>query len=156
VTLASLRATLRGVRRIALDTSVILSAGDAADARQPCARWILDEIERGRFSFAVVSSLTVAESLVRAVSSSFEEGIAAQAALRSFPHLTVAALDFDIAVEVAHIRGATKLKVPDAIVLGTAIAHHVDAIVHGDAQWATKAKPYAATLRLVDLGDHRP
>jgi len=156
VTVVSLQATLRSVRRIALDTSVILAASDAADARQPCARWILDEIERGRFSFAVVSSLTVAEALVRAVTSSFEDGIAAQTALRSFPHLTVAALDFDVAVEVAHIRGATKLKMPDAIVLGTAIAHQVDAIVHGDAHWATKAKPYAAALRLVYLGDHCP
>ena len=156
MTATSLQATLRGVHRIALDTSVILAASDAAHPRQPCARWILDEIERGRFSFAVVSSLTIAEALVRAVTSSFEEGIAAQAALRSFPHLTVAGLDFDIAVEVAHIRGATKLKMPDAIVLGTAIAHEVDAIVHGDAQWATKAKPYAAALRLIYLGDHCP
>jgi predicted nucleic acid-binding protein len=135
---------------------VILAASDAADPRQPCARWILDEIERGRFSFAVVSSLTIAEALVRAVNSSFEEGIAAQTALRIFPHLTVAALDFDVAVEVAHIRGATKLKMPDAIVLGTAIAHQVDAIVHGDAQWATKANLYATALRLVYLGDHCP
>ncbi|MDP9252817.1 MAG: hypothetical protein M3O80_07410, partial [Chloroflexota bacterium] len=101
MTLASLQATLRGVRRIALDTSVILAAADAADPRQPCARWILDEIERGRFSFATISWLTVAEALVRVVNSSFEEGIAAQTALRGFPHLTVAALDFDIAVEVA-------------------------------------------------------
>lgn len=156
MTLASLQAALRGVRRIALDTSVILAAGDPADPRQDCARWLLDEIERGRFSFAVLSSLTVAEALVRAVNSSFEEGIAAQTALRNFPHLTIAPLDFDVAVEVAHIRGATKLKMPDAIVLGTAIAHQAEAIVHADEAWATKAKPYAAALRLVYLGDHCP
>ena len=156
MTLASLRAALRGVRRIALDTSVILAAGDAADPRQPCARWLLDEIEHGRFSFAVISSLTVAEALVRAVNSSFEEGVTAQTALRNFPHLSVAALDFDVAVEAAHIRGATKLKMPDAIVLGTAIAHQTEAIVHGDDEWATKAKPYATALRLVNLGDHCP
>lgn len=156
MTVASLRAALTGVRRIALDTSVILAASDATDPRQYCARWLLDEIERGRFSFAVISSLTVAEALVRAVNSSFEEGLAAQTALRSFPNLTVAGLDFDIAVEVAHIRGATKLKMPDAIVLGTAIAHQTEAIVHGDDEWATKAKPYATALRLVNLGDHCP
>ena len=156
MTQASLQAALRGVRRIALDTSVILAAGDAADPRQHCARWLLDEIEHGRFSFVVISSLTVAEALVRAVNSSFEEGIAAQTALRNFPHLTVAALDFDIAVEVAHIRGATRLKMPDAIALDTAIAHQVEAIVHGDDAWATKATPYAAALRLVYLGDHCP
>jgi len=85
-----------------------------------------------------------------------EEGITAQTALRSFPHLTVAALDFDTAVEVAHIRGATKLKMSDAIVLGTAIAHQTEAIVHGDDERVTKATPYTATLRLVNLGDHCP
>lgn len=156
MTLASLQAALRGVRRVALDTSVILAASDAVDPRRECARGLLDEIERGRFAYAVISSLTVAEALVRAVSTSFEEGITGQTALRNFPHLTVAALDFDIAVEVAHVRGATKLKMPDAIVLGTAIAHRVEAIVHGDDAWATKAKPYASTLKLIYLGDHCP
>lgn len=154
MSLSSLQAALRGVRRLALDTSVILAAGNAADPRRDCARWLLDEIERGRFAFAAISSLTVAEALVRAVSASFEEGIAAQTALRNFPHLTVAPLDFDIAVEVAHVRGASKLKMPDSIVLGTAVAHQVEAIVHGDDDWATKAKPYAATLTLIYLGDH--
>ena len=156
MTLASLRAALRDVRRVALDTSVILAAGDATDPRRDCARWVLAEIERGRFAFAVISSLTVAEALVRAVSASFDEGVAAQTALRTFPHLTVAPLDFDIAVEVAHVRGASKLKMPDAIVLGTAIAHQVEAVVHGDEDWVTKARPYASTVKLIYLGDHCP
>jgi hypothetical protein len=59
-------------------------------------------------------------------------------------------------VEVAHVRGATKLKMPDAIVLGTAIAHQVEAIVHADDEWVTKAKPYAGVLKLIYLGDHCP
>ena len=153
---SSLQATLRGVSRFALDTSVLIAAADASDPRRPCARWLLDEVERGRFAFAVISTLTVAEALVRAVGASFEEGVAAQTALRNFPHLTIAPLDFDIAVEVAHVRGATRLKMPDAIVLGTAIAHEVEAIVHADDDWVTKAKPYAGTIKLINLGDHCP
>lgn len=156
VTLAGLQATLRGVRRLALDTSVWLAAADAADPRQPCARWLLTEVERGRFAFTVISALTVAEALVRPVSASFEEGVAAQTALRNFPNLTIAPLDLDIAVEVAHVRGATKLKMPDAIVLGTAIAHQVEAIVHADEEWVAKAKPYAGTLGIIYLGEHCP
>lgn len=156
VSLTSFQTAIRGVRRIALDTSVWLAAADADDPRQPCARWLLDEVERGRFTVSVISTLTVAEALVRAVSASFEEGIAAQTALRTFPHLTVAPLDFDTAVEAAHVRGATKLKMPDAIVLGTAIAHRVEAIVHADDGWVAKAKPYATTLKLIYIGDHCP
>ena len=154
MSLASFQAALRGVHRVALDTSVWLAAADPADPRQPCARWFLDEVECGRFSSAVISTLTVAEALVRAVGSSVVDGIAAQTALRGFPHLTIAPLDFDTAVEVAHVRAATTLKMPDAIVLGTAIAHQVGTIVHADAEWETKAKPYAAALKLIYVGDN--
>lgn len=156
MSLASFQAALHGVRRLALDTSIWLAAADAADPRQPCARWLLDEVERGRFSFVAIPTLTVAEALVRAVSSSLEEGITAQTALRNFPNLTVAPLDFDTAVEVAHVRAATKLRMPDAIVLGTAIAHQVEAIVHGDDEWTKKAKPYAGTVQLIHIGEHCP
>lgn len=154
MSVVSLRAALRTVRRLALDTSVWLAASDAADPRQSCARWLLQEVERGRFAFTVISTLTVAEALVRAVSASFEEGVTAQTALRTFPNLTIAPLDFEIAVEGAHVRGATRLKMPDAIVLGTAIAHQVDAIVHADEEWVRKAKPYAGTIEIIYLGDH--
>lgn len=153
---ASFQTALEGVHRLALDTSIWLAAADTDDPRRPCARWLLDEVERGRFRFVVIPTLSIAEALVRAVSSSLEEGIAAQTALRNFPNLTVAPLDFDTAVEVAHVRAATKLKMPDAIVLGTAIAHQVEAIVHGDDAWEKKAKPYAGTLKLVYIGDHCP
>ncbi len=156
MSLASFQTALQGVRRLALDTSIWLAAADADDPRQPCARWLLDEVERGRFSSVVIPTLSVAEALVRAVSSSLEEGITAQTALRNFPNLTVAPLDFDTAVEVAHVRASTKLKMPDAIVLGTAIAHQVEAIVHGDDAWEKKAKPYAGTLKLIYIGDHCP
>jgi predicted nucleic acid-binding protein len=156
VSIATLDAALKGVRRIALDSSVWHAAADEDDPRQPCARWLLDEVERGRFGLALIPTLTVAEALVRPVSASLEEGVTAQTALRNYPNLTIAALDFDTAVEVAHVRAATKLKMPDAIVLGTAIAYQVEAIVHADDEWEKKSKPYAATLTLVHIGHHCP
>lgn len=156
VSIATLDATLKGVRRIVLDTSVWLAAADAEDLRRPCARWLLDEVERGRFDLALIPTLTVAEALVRPVSASLEEGVTVQTALRNYPNLTIAALDFDTAVEVAHVRAATKLKMPDAIVFGTAIAYQVEAVVHGDDEWDKKSKPYAATLKLIHIGRHCP
>ena len=156
MTLASLQAALRGVRRLALDTSVILAAADVHDPRHDCAGWLLDEVERGRFSYCVISTVVVAEVLVRPTAASFEEGVATQTALRNYPHLTVAPLDFDTAVEAAHVRATTDLKMPDAIVLGTAIAHQVEAVVHADRDWVTKAKAYERALKLIYLGAHCP
>lgn len=156
MSLASPQAALRGVQRIALDTSVVLAASDSGDPRRDCARWLLDEIERGRFGFAVISALTVAEALVRPAASSLHETVSAQTALRNYPNLTTAPFDFDIAVEAAHVRAVTKLKMPDAIVLATAIAHQVEAIVHADRDWISKAQPYALSLKIVYLGEHCP
>jgi predicted nucleic acid-binding protein len=154
VSIATLDAALTGVHRIALDASVWLAAADANDPRRSCARWLLGEVERGRFSVALIAALTVAEALVRPISASLEEGLSAQIALRHYPNLTVADLDFDAAVEVAHVRAATKLKMPDAIVLGTAIANDVQAIIHGDDEWEAKASSYARTLKLIHIGRH--
>jgi predicted nucleic acid-binding protein len=156
VSIATFDAALKGVRRIALDTSVWLAAADAFDPRQPCARWLLDEVERGRFDLALIPTLAVAEMLVRPVTASLEEGVTAQTALRNYPNLTIAPLDFDTAVEVAHVRAATKVKMPDAIVFGTAVAYQVEAMVHGDDEWEKKSKPYVATLKLVHIGHHCP
>ncbi|MBI2323783.1 MAG: type II toxin-antitoxin system VapC family toxin [Chloroflexi bacterium] len=151
MSLASFQAAVRDIRRLALDTSVWLAAADASDPRQPCARWLIREVERGRFSVALIPTLTVAEALVRPVSASLAEGITAQTALRNFPNLTIAPLDFDTAVEVAHVRAVTKLKMSDAIVLGTAIAHQVEAIVHADDEWGKKVRPYAGALKLIHM-----
>jgi predicted nucleic acid-binding protein len=156
MSVATLDAALKGVRRVALDTSVWLAAADPDDPRQLCARWLLDEVERGRFGVALIPTLTVAEVLVRPAGASLAEGVAAQTAIRNYPHLTVAPLDFDTAVEVAHVRAATKLKMPDAIVVGTAIAHQAEALIHGDAEWENKVRPYAKALKLVYLGQHCP
>jgi len=156
VSLATFQAAMTGVRRLALDTSTILIAGDAQDPRHACAAWLMDEVERGAFGECIISAITVTETLVRPMSASFSEGVAAQTALRNYPHLDVATLDFDTAVEVAHVRAVTKLKTPDAVVIGTAIAHQVQAIVHADGDWARKAKTYSKTLTFICLDDHCP
>lgn len=156
MSLATFKAALVGVRRLALDTSTILAAGDVKDRRHDCAVWLLDEIERGAFGECIISAITVAETLVRPASEALEQGLSAQTALRNFPHLDVAPLDFDIAVETAHVRAVTKLKMPDAVVIGTALAHQVQAIVHADGDWASKAKNYAAAVRFICLDDHCP
>lgn len=154
MSLASFKGELTGLHRIAIETSVIIAASETSDPRQPCARWLLNEIEHGSFPFAAISALTVAEVLVRPVSASLQLGVIAQTRLREFPNLSTAPLDFDTAVEVAHVRATTKLKMPDAIVLGTAIAHQVEAIVHGDSEWGKRVRPYAGAITLIDINRH--
>lgn len=156
MTIPSLAAALSGVRRVALDTSVLIAARQPGERHADCAGWLMDQIERGAFAAAVISSVTVAEVLVRPIASSVDAGLLVQGLIRRYPHLTVAPLDLEVAVEVAHVRAATRLPMPDAIVIGTAMAHRVDALVHTDREWMRKAGRHAAAVKLVYLGDHCP
>lgn len=150
---ASLEAALRDVRRISLDTTIFLAQASAADPRQACAQWVVDQVHAGRFE-CVISAVSAAEMLVRPSATDLVQAVAAQTALRQFPHLRVQDFTLDLAVDAAHVRAVTKLKMPDAIVLATALANRLEAIVHADDEWDAKAKPYASAIRLINLGHH--
>ena len=153
MTLGSLQQALRGARTISLDTAVFLAKSDQTDPRQRCAQWLLDEVEAGRFD-CVISALSAAEMLVRPSAMSPSRAVAAQAALRRFPHLVVQPFTFDDSAFAAHVRATTRLRLPDAIVLSTALASEVDALVHCDDEWDAKAAAYARAIRIVNLNAH--
>jgi len=153
VSVASLQTALQGVRRISLDTGIFVAQSSAADPRQACAQWLVDQVHAGRFE-CVISSVSVAEMLVRPSATDLVAAVAAQAALRNFPHLRIVDLTFDLAVDAAHVRATTKLKLPDAMILATALAHRLQAVVHGDDVWEARAAPYAAAIKLVNVNRH--
>ncbi|MDO8562579.1 MAG: type II toxin-antitoxin system VapC family toxin, partial [Candidatus Limnocylindria bacterium] len=144
----------RGVHRVSLDTSIFLAQASASDPRQALAQWLVDQVHAGRFD-CVISAVSVAEMLVRPSAANLSEAIMAQSALRSFPHLRIASFTLDLAVDTAHVRATTKLKMPDAIVLATAMANRIEAIVHADDEWDKKAAPYASSLKIINLDHHR-
>lgn len=155
MSLASLQAALHGIERLSLDTSVFIADGTPADPRQVCAQWLVDQVEMGRFQ-CVISALTAAEMLVRPQRSSPQDGAAAQAVLRDFPHLIVESFTLDLAATAARVRASTRLRLPDAIILATALSAGVDAIVHTDDAWDAKTRPYAGALRIVNLNRYCP
>ena len=155
MSLVSLQRSLAGVNHIALDTSIFIAAGDASDGRSGCAAWLVDAIEGGRFR-CTLSVVSAAELMVGGFRKSVEDGAARRAYLANYPNLSIVPLSLDLATDAAQLRGATKLELPDAIVLATAIDAGCDAIVHGDREWIKRAKNYAAKLSMIYLGDHCP
>lgn len=153
VTLGSLQRALRGARTISLDTAVFLARSDPTDPRQRCAQWLLDEVEAGRFD-CVISALSAAEMLVRPSAMGPSRAIASQTALRRFPHLVVQPFTFDDSALAAQVRATTRLRLPDAIVLSTALTSEVDALVHCDDEWDAKTAAYARALTIVNLNTH--
>lgn len=155
MSLASLQAALHGVRRISLDTGIFLAQSSAADPRQACARWLVDQVHAGRFE-CVISAVSVAEMLVRPSATDLIAAMAAQTALRNFPHLRIDDFTLDLAVDAAQVRAATKLKMPDAIVLATALANRLQAVVHGDDAWDRRTASYAAAIKVINVNRHCP
>ena len=150
---ARLRKALGGVRRIILDTGVYLMASDSSDRRQPCAAWLLDEIARGRFE-CTISTISVAELLTGAVQQGAVKAVAVQSLLRRYPHLTIEPVSLDIAADAAELRAATRLRLPDALIIATASVTGLEAVLHGDRDWTRRAAPHVGGLRLLDLGEY--
>lgn len=153
VTLGSLQRALGDARTISLDTAVFLARADPTDRRQRCARWLLDAVEAGRFD-CVISALSAAEMLVRPSVVGPARLAATEAALREFPHLTVLPFSFENSGFTAQVRAATRLRLPDAVVLSTALSAAVDALVHCDDAWDAKTAGYARSIAIVNLNAH--
>lgn len=153
MSLGSLQRTLRDARTVSLDTAVFLARADPGDRRQACAQWLLDAVESGRFT-CVISALSVAEMLVRPSVMGPARLSASVAVLARFPHLVVRPFTFDDAGLAAQVRATTRLRMPDAVVVATALAAQVDALVHCDDAWDAKAATYARAVTIVNLNAH--
>lgn len=153
VSLGSLQRALRDARTVSLDTAIFLARADPGDRRQSCARWLLDAIETGRFT-CVISALSAAEMLVRPSALGPARLSVSVAALARFPHLVVRPFTFDDAALAAQVRATTRLRMPDAVVVSTALAAGVDALVHCDDEWDAKASAYGATVTIVNVNAH--
>ncbi len=87
----------------------------------------------------IVSVITEAELLVRPERDDNEEARERIADLLSEDGIEVVPVERRIARRAAALRGRTRLKLADAIIVATAIETGCDAIVGNDGEWATKS-----------------
>jgi predicted nucleic acid-binding protein len=141
---------------IALDTSAVLAYLDGSEAASPAAVAIIDGFVRPGRNAAVISTMTVTESLVRAFAAGSDEAVLSiETFLGHFPNLSVQPTDFGIARDAARIRAATRLPTPDATVIAAAIAVGAGYIVANDDDWAKALKVLGDPVPLCHLMDHR-
>ena len=150
MTVAVLARQLTGLRRLTLDASVFLAAGDPTDPRRDCALWLLRAIEERRF-LCTISTLTASELVVRALQRGRRDAAVLQTLLQDFPGVDIRALTLDVAVLLASVRAIAGLRVPDACVVAQALASDSQALVHSDRDFS-KAAPHYPELRFIDLG----
>ncbi|NET38343.1 MAG: type II toxin-antitoxin system VapC family toxin [Cyanothece sp. SIO1E1] len=120
--------------RIYLDTNIwIHMFEDVGDFSQALTA-LFNAIDTGTFT-AITSELTLAEVLVKPIqnNNTAQQEIYAEA-LTSTDTLSVIPIERSILVQAAQIRGTTKLKLPDAIHVATAISNQCTTLLTNDKQ----------------------
>lgn len=130
-----MKAVTQGHRVVALDTCLWIYHIAEHPAYSRLASRILGEVSRGKCR-AVASDITLLELLVRPLQME-AQGIANEyeALLTYFPNLELIPVTRDIIFKAARLRANYGLRVPDAIIIGTALAQGATLVITNDAKW---------------------
>ena len=157
MTATSLEHAIPAGARIVLDTSAVLAYLDGSEAVSPVATTVIDHFVRSGRNPALISTMTVTESLVRAFASGSDEAVLTiETFLAQFPNLSVVTTDFRVAREAARVRAATGLRTRDAIVLATALVSGAEVVVVNDTRWSVALKVLGGPAVACHLADHLP
>ena len=119
-----------------LDAGVIIGFLDANDAHHQPARDVLAAALRDGDRLAMAAS-AYAECLVGPARRG-DTAIATVRALIERLPIDIITLDSDIAEQAARLRATHhSLRLPDALVIATAINHHADQLITTDRKWPT-------------------
>ena len=118
--------------RVCIDTNVFLNVLNKEKVYHSYSREVLLAISRGDLE-AIIPTLVISEVLtgfyIEKRKTDAEEFLAA---IVTHEHMKVIPLSMDIAVSSAKVRAKTGLKLPDAMILATAIENRTNYIVSND------------------------
>jgi predicted nucleic acid-binding protein len=139
--------------RILLDSSVLAAYLDGGERTSPLATELLDGFVRSGRNPAVVSMVSVMETLIRPLRRLPAAHATVLAFYREFPNLVAAPVDLDVAAEAAHLRVAFGLSAPDALIAATGLAAGVAQLVTNDRAWQARLAPLRDRAGVLVLGD---
>ena len=114
-----------------LDASVLIALLDEKDVGRPAARAAVDESKHNYDLLIPVTAFS--ESIVAPYRRSRRDGQRAEAALTGLGNLVD--VTRDIASRAAQLRATRQIKLPDALVLATAMQVAADQILTLDRRW---------------------
>jgi predicted nucleic acid-binding protein len=123
--------------QLLLDTNAFIYFLDGEQPYYEVLLPVFRRVQSGDLSI-IVSAITEAELLVRPERTQNEGARERIADLLSETGIYVVGVDRKIARRAAAIRGTTRLKLPDAIIVATALETDCEAIVGNDGEWASK------------------
>ena len=138
--------------RLLLDASVVISYFSGGDRWAEAARTVIEDLVKPGRNPAVVSTLTVMESLVGPMRRVPPGHLTALDFFANWPNMTVLPIDLAVAQEGASIRAHDRFATPDALVIGTGVVAAVSWLVTGDGQWRQRLVQIASRVRVCYLG----
>ena len=124
---------LRTYRRVALDTNVVIYALEEVAPYKELVEPLFNLMERG-FIVATVSTIVEAEVLVKPIRERDRLTLRkVELFFRNSPNLVIRGCDRAVARRAASVRARTPLRLPDAIVVATAVEEGCDALIGNDA-----------------------
>lgn len=141
-------------KRVCLDTNVLIYYLADHPIYRVIVRPLFQAIDAGTIA-ACVSVITEAELRTLPEAQQDAKGLhALDAFFQHFPHLTVEPVTRAMARRAAQIRGGTRLRLPDALIIATALETDCAAIIGNDAAWKGKTEPCEyVMLRDVEADD---
>jgi predicted nucleic acid-binding protein len=154
VTKATLDRAIPPGSSIVIDSSVALAYLAGGEPGTPAATRVFDEFVSSGRNAAALSMVTVAEILVRPFRSSQAAVATAEGFLRHFGEIRLVDIDYAIAREAARIRATTNLRMPDALILATAVVVDADIVVTSDRAWPAAISSVDLELGVCFLDEH--
>lgn len=140
--------------RILLDSSILAAYFDGGERTSALATELVDEHVRSGRNPAVVSMVSVMETLIRPLRRLPSGHATVLSFFREMPNLAAAPVDLDVAAEAATLRVAFGLAAPDALIVATGFVAGVGHLVTNDRAWHARLEPLrdrASVLVLANL-----
>jgi predicted nucleic acid-binding protein len=150
VGVAEFSQALTSHRLVSIDTMLFIYLLDEHPHYVEFATALFSAIEQGQVH-GVTSMLTLAEILTAPAQKANVQAMRDyELYLTNFPNLEIVPLQVEVARATATVRATTRLKLPDALQIATALVAGADAIISNDKQWRNRF-PHPALLLIDDF-----
>ena len=147
---AGIQAELESAKRLCFDTSALIYYLNRSEPHALAVRQLFEEVRYGRRE-GLISVVSEVELLVRPLRDGSWLDVERARLVVEAPNLRVVDFDRTIARTTAEVRARTRLRLPDAAIVATAMVSGCDAIVGNDARCAERVRelPYLLLDELV-------
>jgi predicted nucleic acid-binding protein len=146
---------IRAEATLLVDTSATLAYLAGSEPASPAAEQVFDGFIGSGRNAGLLSTVTVAEILVRPFRAGPGAVARTEAFLRHFGEIRLVGVDYEVAREAARIRARTNLRMPDALIVASAVVGGADVVVTNDEAWTAAVAAVAPTLVVCVLGSPR-